>query len=140
MPTFGCGSAGRGSRTAHVDARDVAAVAARCLPEGGHDGQAHTPTGPTALTYDECTAILSEVLGRPIRSTDPTPWVYWRAMARQGMPRAMIGVTLGIGLTDHADHRTTSIDHRQPTDVEFGERLGDIGERGLGLDGTRPSP
>ena len=52
----------------------------------------------------------------------------------------MIGVTLGIGLTDHADHRVTSIDHRQPTDVEFGERLGDIGERGLGLDGTRPSP
>ena len=74
MPTFECGSAGRGSLTAHVDARDVAAVAARCLPEGGHDGQAYTPTGPAALTYDECAAILSEVRGHPIGSTDPTPW------------------------------------------------------------------
>ena len=88
--------AGRGSRTAHVDARDVAAVAARCLTQDGHDGEAYTPTGPAAITYDECAAILSEVLGRPIRYTDPTPWSYWRDMARQGMPRAMIGVTLGI--------------------------------------------
>lgn len=105
--------AGRGSRTAHVDARDVAAVAARCLTQDGHDGQAYTPTGPAALTYDECAAILSEVLGRPVRYTDPTPWAYWRAMARQGMPRAMIGVTLGIytaarfglaaGLTDDVE-------------------------------------
>lgn len=86
MPTFGCGSAGRGSRTAHVDARDVAAVVARCLTEGGHDGQAYTPTAPAALTYDECAAILSEVLGRPIRSTHPTLWAYWRVMARQGCP------------------------------------------------------
>ena len=42
--------AGRGSRTAHVDARDVAAVAARALVEDGHAGMAYTPTGPAAVT------------------------------------------------------------------------------------------
>lgn len=88
--------AGRTSRTAHVDARDVAAVAAVALTEPGHDGRAYVPTGPAALTYDECAEILSDVLGRKIRYADPTPWHYWRRMARRGMPAAMIAVTIGI--------------------------------------------
>ena len=108
--------AGRRSRTAHVDARDVAAVAARALVEPGHEGKAYTPTGPSALTYDECAAILTEVAGRPIRYADPTPWHYWRRMAGRGMPSAMIAVTLGIytaarfglaaGLTDDVERLT----------------------------------
>jgi uncharacterized protein YbjT (DUF2867 family) len=105
--------AGRGSRTAHIDARDVAAVAARALIGPGMEGVACTPTGPSALTYDECASILSEVLGRRITYADPTPWHYWRRMQRQGMPTGMIAVTLGIytaarfglaaGLTDDVE-------------------------------------
>ncbi len=108
--------AGRKSRTAHVDVRDVAAVAARALVELGHAGRAYTPTGPAALTCDECAAILTDVLGRPIRYADPTPWRYWRRMHRRGMPAAMIAVTLGIytaarfglaaGLTDDVERVT----------------------------------
>ena len=88
--------AGRRSRTSHVDARDVAAVIGRSLTEDGHEGHAYTPTGPAALTYDECATVLSEVLGRPIRYADPTPWSYWRRVRRDGMPRGMAAVTIGI--------------------------------------------
>lgn len=88
--------AGRRSLTAHVDARDVAAVAARALTEDGHVGKAYTPTGPRAMTYDECATILSDVLGRPIRYADPALWTYWRRMAARGMPIGMRVVTLGI--------------------------------------------
>ncbi len=88
--------AGRGSRTAHVDVRDVATLAVRALIEPGHAGRAYTPTGPAALTYGECAAILTEALGRPVSYADPTPWHYWRRMQRRGMPTAMIAVTLGI--------------------------------------------
>jgi len=88
--------AGRRSRTAHVDARDVAAVAARALTGDGHEGRAYTPTGPAALTYDEIAAMLGEELGRPIRYADPNLVAYWRRMRRRGMRRAMVGVTLGI--------------------------------------------
>jgi len=88
--------AGRRSRTAHVDARDVAAVAAVALTTDGHVGRAYTPTGPTALTYDECAAILSDVLGRTIQYADPNPIRYWRHMRQQGMARGMVAVTLGI--------------------------------------------
>lgn len=104
------------------DVRDVAAVAARALAEDSHAGQASTPTGPPALTYDECATILTEVLDRPIRYADPTPWHYWRRMRRRGMPTAMIAVTLGIytaarfgraaGLTGDVERITG----RQPTD------------------------
>ncbi|MEO5885880.1 MAG: NmrA family NAD(P)-binding protein [Candidatus Limnocylindrales bacterium] len=88
--------AGRRSQTAHVDARDVAAVAARALLEDGHEGRAYTPTGPRAMTYDACAASLTEVLGRTIRYADPTPWAYWRRMSARGMPIGMRAVTLGI--------------------------------------------
>ena len=88
--------AGRRSRTAHVDARDVAAIAARALTEGGHEGRAYTPTGPAALTYGEIAALLSAELDQPVRYADPNPVRYWRRMRHRGMPRGMVAVTLGI--------------------------------------------
>ena len=108
--------AGRRSRTAHVDARDVAAVAARALVEDGHEGQAYTPTGPTALTYDEIATILTAELGRPIRYADPGLLAFWHRLRRRGTPRAMAGVMLGIytaarlgmaaGITDDVERIT----------------------------------
>jgi uncharacterized protein YbjT (DUF2867 family) len=60
-----------GSRTAFVDAHDVAAVAAAALLDpGAHAGKVWTPTGP-ALTYDQVAAVLSTALGRPIRYRRP---------------------------------------------------------------------
>lgn len=88
--------AGRRSRTALVDARDVAAVAARALVEDGHAGRAYEPTGPAALTYDECAEALSRAVGRRITYRDPAVWSYWRRMRARGMPRGMVAVTLGI--------------------------------------------
>ncbi len=108
--------AGRGSRTAHVDARDVAAVAARALVESGHEGKAYTPTGPAALTYGEIALILTTELGRPIRYADPGLLAFWHRLRRRGTPRAMVGVMLGIytaarfgmaaGITDDVERIT----------------------------------
>jgi uncharacterized protein YbjT (DUF2867 family) len=53
-------------RHSHIDARDIAAVAAAVLTGPGHDGQAYHLTGPEALTYPEIAAILSRVTGKPI--------------------------------------------------------------------------
>ncbi|MEO5939298.1 MAG: NmrA family NAD(P)-binding protein [Candidatus Limnocylindrales bacterium] len=88
--------AGRRSKTAHVDARDVAAVAAHALTEDGHEGRAYTPTGPAALTYDEIATILTAELGRPIRYADPGLVAFWRRLRGRGTPRAMVGVMVGI--------------------------------------------
>jgi uncharacterized protein YbjT (DUF2867 family) len=55
------------ARIAHVDARDVGAVAARALSEEGHENCSYTLTGPEPLTADEIADTLGEVLGRAVR-------------------------------------------------------------------------
>lgn len=54
-------------RTAAVDPRDIAAVAAAALLEDGHEGRTHYPTGPESLLPAEQVAILGDVLGRDLR-------------------------------------------------------------------------
>ena len=82
--------AGRG-RTSFVDARDVAAVAARALTEEGHAGRAYPLTGAVALDYDEVAAVLSAVLGRPVLYTNPSLASFVR---RQLARRQPVGMTL----------------------------------------------
>ena len=116
--------AGRSSRTAHVDARDVAAVAARALVEDGHEGMAYMPTGPAALTYDEIAGMLTRELGRPIRYADPGMLAFWHRLRRRGMPRGMIGVMLGIytaarmGLADGLSDDVARLTGRPPIPME----------------------
>ncbi|MFJ5999399.1 NAD(P)H-binding protein [Streptomyces sp. NPDC092370] len=56
-----------------VDPRDIAEVAVRALTEEGHTGQVHTLTGPQAVTAVEQTAVLAELLGRPLRCEELDP-------------------------------------------------------------------
>lgn len=109
--------AGRG-RTAFVAARDVAAVAAAALLDpASHRGQAWTPTGPQALSYYAVTAILTEVLGRPITYPEPGSVRYaHHARTALRMPWPMVAVTTAIytaarlglaaGLTDDVEQVT----------------------------------
>ncbi len=88
-------------RTAFVDTRDVAAVAAAALLDPArHRGRAWTPTGPQALTYDEVAAVLADVLGHPVRYTRPGVRAYWRHARRDlAMPRGFAAVTTAIYTT-----------------------------------------
>lgn len=62
--------------SAMVHDADIASVAAAALADttasGGHAGQEYWLTGPAALTAPEKVAVLSEVLGRPIRFEELT--------------------------------------------------------------------
>ncbi len=73
-------------RTAFVDVRDLAAVAALTLTEGGHARQAYELTSAEALTYDEVARILSEVLGRTIRYPHPNVLQFWERMHGRHQP------------------------------------------------------
>jgi uncharacterized protein YbjT (DUF2867 family) len=50
----------------HVDARDVAAVAAICLTEPGHERQSYVLTGPAAITFETIAELLGRALDRSI--------------------------------------------------------------------------
>lgn len=90
--------AGRG-RTSFIDARDIAAVAVTTLTEPGHEGKAYPLTGSEALTYAEVATVLTDVLGRPIRYTDPWISEFVIGLLRQGHPLPFVFVMVGIYTT-----------------------------------------
>ena len=75
------------ARISMVDARDVAAVAARVLTEDGHAGRAYDLTGPQALTTAECCELLAARLGRPVRYVSVDDQTARTAMLSAGVPR-----------------------------------------------------
>ncbi len=90
--------AGQG-KTAFIDARDIAAVAARVLTEPGHEQRAYPLTGAEALDYAEVAALMGTVLQRPIRYSNPNflrfAWRLWR----RGHPLGYVAVVTTIYLT-----------------------------------------
>lgn len=54
------------SANACVDPRDIAEVAVRALTEDGHEGAAHTLTGPEPISAVQQTERLAELLGQPL--------------------------------------------------------------------------
>jgi uncharacterized protein YbjT (DUF2867 family) len=56
-----------GVRTAQIDPRDIAAVAAAALTTDAHEGRSYRLSGPEALLAADRVAILGSVLGRDLR-------------------------------------------------------------------------
>ena len=55
------------AKTAFIDARDIAAVAAVALTADGHAGKAYTLTGPALLDRVQVAATISKTLGREVK-------------------------------------------------------------------------
>jgi len=85
-------------RTSLIDARDIGAAAAVVLTEPGHAGRAYALTGPEALTYSECAAILSDVTGRRITYRDPGGSAFAAHMRSLGHPPEFVRVMRAIYL------------------------------------------
>lgn len=89
------------ARISMTDARDVAAIAARILTEGGHNGKAYDVTGPEALSHAEACAKLGAALGRAVRYVPVDD-----ATARSAMLGAGLGGWLVDGLIElYQDYR-----------------------------------
>jgi uncharacterized protein YbjT (DUF2867 family) len=79
-----------------VDARDIAAVAARVLTENGHKGQRYTITGPDALSYADIAERFSRVLGRKIRYGDVPEGAARQSMLSAGMSEWQVDKVLDL--------------------------------------------
>jgi uncharacterized protein YbjT (DUF2867 family) len=78
-------------RVAMVDPRDIASVGVKALTESGHEGKAYDVTGPEALTMTEHVAILSEVIGKPLRYVDiPEAATRDMMLNKIGMPAPVV--------------------------------------------------
>jgi uncharacterized protein YbjT (DUF2867 family) len=77
-------------RIGHVDARDVAAVAAEIAASPApHAGKTYWPTGPEVLSCPDVAALLSRVLGRQITFHPLTFEDQKRAMIDVGLPEVV---------------------------------------------------
>jgi uncharacterized protein YbjT (DUF2867 family) len=77
------------ARTAPVDIRDIAAVAARVLLDDSHHGRDHVLTGPHSLSQAEQVAIIGEAIGRRLRFEELTPEDARRELSAT-MPAAVV--------------------------------------------------
>jgi uncharacterized protein YbjT (DUF2867 family) len=85
-----------------IDARDIAAAAARTLLEPGHGGRVYDLTGPAAITHDDVADALARATGKPFRYEDVNLGVAAREAIEQGVPawRIEMDVDLGQRLID----------------------------------------
>lgn len=71
------------TRLGMVDLEDVAEVAAMALTQPGHAGAIYELAGPETLSQTEVAAVLSQVLGRPVRAEE-IPLDEWANNAQAG--------------------------------------------------------
>lgn len=97
-------------RTAMVDVRDIAAVAARCLADPGHAGKTYTLTGPAAHGMKDVTDKLTALLGVKVGYTSPPALAARLVMPfLTGMPRWKTGllVDLMVAINHGAQEQVT---------------------------------
>ena len=108
------------ARTSFVDAEDVGAVAAQLLLAPPATSAGYELTSRQALTYDEVTAELSAVLGRPIRYRAAGIFEFRAYEKAKGTPPALINVMTGIylaarfGLAAHVSPVLAGLLGREP--------------------------
>jgi uncharacterized protein YbjT (DUF2867 family) len=73
-------------RAAVVDPADIAAVAAACLTEDGHNHRVYELTGPEPLSPADQVATLSKALGRDLSYVEADPADTLTQMMSYGMP------------------------------------------------------
>jgi uncharacterized protein YbjT (DUF2867 family) len=73
------------SRSAFIDALDIADAASAALRSNQFDGQAFSLTGPEALTYAEAAEILSRHAGRSIRYVHVEDDAFTQSMIAAGL-------------------------------------------------------
>lgn len=76
------------ARLAHIDVRDIAAVAAKSLLSSGTIGQVYELNGPEALSDEELAGRISKVAGRPIRYVELSLQQMLQGMVSSGMPES----------------------------------------------------
>jgi uncharacterized protein YbjT (DUF2867 family) len=83
---------GTTARFSLVDLADLAEATARIMTEPGHGAATYQLAGPEALNQDDCAAILTAILGRPIRAVAKPIEDFRRDVRAAGMPAERIEI------------------------------------------------
>lgn len=95
-----------------IDARDIAAVAAKLLTGDGQANQAFDLTGPRALDHAEVAAVLTQATGKAIGFTDITPEAMLQGLLGAGLPKdyaEFLVLILGYFKAGYAERTTDAV-------------------------------
>lgn len=95
-----------------IDARDIAAVAARLLTSDAFANRDFDLTGPRALDHAEVAAILTQTTGKTIGFTDITPDAMLQGLLGAGLPRGyaeFLVLILGFFKAGYAERTTDAV-------------------------------
>lgn len=95
-----------------IDARDIAAVAARLLTSDTFANRDFDLTGSLALDHNEVAAILTQASGKPIGFTDIPPDAMLTALKEAGLPQdyaEFLLVILGYFKAGYAERTTDHV-------------------------------
>jgi len=95
-----------------IDARDIAAVAARLLTSDAFVQRELDLTGPRALDHAEVAAILTQATGKPIGYTDITPEAMLQSLLGAGVPQdyaEFLVLILGYFKAGYAERTTDAV-------------------------------
>ena len=112
------------SKSSFIDTRDIGEVGAIVLTEEEHKNKAYTLTGSEALDYYEVAKIFSEVLGRDIEYSNPSPLKFKKIMLQRGMDKDFVNVmvalyfTTRIGMAKRVTLDLEKLLKRKPTTVK----------------------
>ena len=110
-------------RTALIDARDIAAVAAIALTEDGHAGKTYDLNGPELLDGNAQADVISKVLGRPVRYLDVSVDEFSGQLKSFGLPPWMVEA-FKVAASDPqipGDQSSAEVErilHRKPSTLE----------------------
>jgi uncharacterized protein YbjT (DUF2867 family) len=97
-----------------VATRDIAAAATRLLLDTNWTGNGHVAVlGPEDLSFNDMAAIMSEVLGKPIRYQQVSFEAYKAGFIERGMSDAM-----AQGMTDMAWAKNEGLDNAEPRTLQ----------------------
>lgn len=102
------------AKTSFIDARDIAAVAARLLATHDQDNRDFDLTGPEALDHDEVAHLLSEASGRTIVYQEIEPDILRQGLLAGGVPAdyaEFLLVILGFLKQGYNARTTDAVEH-----------------------------
>jgi uncharacterized protein YbjT (DUF2867 family) len=108
----------------HIDARDVARVAATVLTSDGHAGKAYTLSGPASFTYRDAAATIGRATGTPVQVIGITEADARGAMQSHGVSDPQIDALLDLdrfyrdGGADFTTGTVRELTGREPTNFE----------------------
>jgi len=84
------------ARVSYLDVRDIAAVAAKALQGGEHDGKTYELNGPEAVTFAEVADRITKQTGAAAKYVEIPVEAQRKAMLEQGMPEWQVNALLDL--------------------------------------------